>query len=155
MYFWNVDALVQDLKQNRVSGYDKFLYYLVGILFIQVAIFLGRTNLLEFILGLGISIWGIYSCYQVNKAGDNQNFIERMICLSFPIGIRFVVIFTLIGLVTFLPVEILKDTAQRAGDMYAMQMWSIVSYFVSAAFTGLFAIIFYWYLGRKISAVAS
>lgn len=34
-------------------------------------------------------------CYVINKKGDGQSFIERMLCLSFPLTVRFTIIFSI------------------------------------------------------------
>ena len=36
----------------------------------------------------GIAIWGVIASYRANRRGDNQNFIERFICLTASLSIR-------------------------------------------------------------------
>lgn len=49
----------------------------------------------------GIQVWGIIASYRVNRQGDNQNFVERFICLTASLSIRvylaYAVLFTLIS----------------------------------------------------------
>jgi hypothetical protein len=40
---------------------------------------------------VAITVAGILSCYSVNKHGDNRDFIARMICLGWPVGIQVIV----------------------------------------------------------------
>lgn len=47
-------------------------------------------------LNLAFTVIGAVYCYAINKIGDNKDFIARMICLGWPIGIRAMMI-------TFLP----------------------------------------------------
>ena len=51
-----------------------------------------------------INIIGIATCYKTNENGDNDNFIERFICLAFPISNQATILiwlpFSLLGLVT-------------------------------------------------------
>jgi hypothetical protein len=47
---------------------------------------------------VAITIIGIVLCYRANRRGDNTDFIGRMICLSWPIGIKLGVVFLTIGL---------------------------------------------------------
>ena len=51
---------------------------------------------------IGSTLLGIMWMYQINTKGDGQNFIARYICLSFPIGVKslLLVFVLLIGLFT-------------------------------------------------------
>jgi hypothetical protein len=40
---------------------------------------------------------GTILCYRTNRSGDDTDFIARMVCLSWPIGIRVLVLFLSIG----------------------------------------------------------
>lgn len=42
-----------------------------------------------------ICVLGIVICYKTNKAGDDKEFIERIICLGLPVGIRAFVFYIL------------------------------------------------------------
>lgn len=101
MYFWNVKALAQDLREHKVSEYDKMRYFLVMTIALVLSSYLSveqfsKLLLLELLLSLIISCVGVIACYRANKAGDNKQFIERFTCLGLPISVRFVVLFTLI-----------------------------------------------------------
>ncbi len=115
MYFWNIDGLVQELKAGTISEYEKMKYLLATTLlqlfslmngpgFIQ---FMPVTNTevliqsLFFGIIVGVTVWGIYHCFIINKQGDNKNFIERFICLGFPVGVRILVFFS-IGLLLWI-----------------------------------------------------
>lgn len=51
----------------------------------------------------GILIWGINASYRANRRGDDQNFIERFICLTASLSIRaYLTYVVLANLVLFL-----------------------------------------------------
>ncbi len=54
---------------------------------------LSTINLWLSLLSLVLLVFGLTCLYKINKHGDDKNFIERIICLSFPIGIRIAVFF--------------------------------------------------------------
>lgn len=100
MYFWKAKALARDLKENKVSEKEQMVYYLlVGIAFIIP----GNRDIswLEWTILITGVVLGTIWCYQVNKRGDNQNFIVRMTCLSLPVLIRLAVFAEIIGTVIF------------------------------------------------------
>ncbi len=104
MYFWKVNALVEDLKNQRVSQRQKMYYYLADTVLAFIAIYTGslvasKPNVLtaiEFLLGLSITVTGVLLCYEANRQGDDAEFIDRMVCLSWPIMVRLIVIMPII-----------------------------------------------------------
>ena len=109
MYFWNVDALARDLKDNKVTMHEQF-YYFIGLLvfvffcvcpslehFFRIMVFTYEINNLLFILIYGIVLWGMFYLYKINKAGDNKDFFGRIFSLGFPSFIRFIPFFLLIS----------------------------------------------------------
>lgn len=100
MYLWNTDGLAQELKEGTLSESDKFKYFYILTIIISIA--WGSTfymaeaqfslsDIIQSILDIIIVIIGTYFCYAINRDGDGKNFIERYICLNFPILIKFVV----------------------------------------------------------------
>lgn len=109
---------MEDLKAGRVTQREQFKYFLALALFGAVVMeFLlysgGYSNDLEYpddahwfvrasmpwFLSLGISvvitIIGVRVCYKINGAGDDEDFILRMTCLSVPVLVRVIVLFLL------------------------------------------------------------
>lgn len=80
MYFWNINALIEDLRLNKVTERDKMLNFLVTIT-ILVLIASSALDIILFVVG-------IILCFRTNSNGDNKNFIDRVICLSVPIFSR-------------------------------------------------------------------
>lgn len=187
MYFWNVNALVQELKTGTLTEYEKMKYFLAmtllqlfslmnGPAFVQ---FMPLTNsevlvqLLCFGVIVGVTVWGIYHCFIINKHGDNKNFIERIICLGFPIGVRIMVFFSIGMLISIifamLMLVLLPKTAYAATStgsaiidavtMNKATLLSIRSALLQVQITQLIiyvvvSVIFYVNLGKRIAEVS-
>lgn len=110
MYLWNIKKLREDLKENRVSSREKMKYFLVFMLVVGGSFYVGLGfgdagipygyTLFEALAFIIITIAGMLVCYQANKQGDDKEFIERFICIGFPIGIR-ISVFYLIFFICF------------------------------------------------------
>jgi hypothetical protein len=106
MYFWDVDALATAFREKQVREWDRFRYYLLIFILGTGLQEISQTNLSgssfqsiqESIAVLVISIFGAWFCYQVNQAGDNEDFLGRVLCLSLPITIRLLLYFSVIHL---------------------------------------------------------
>jgi hypothetical protein len=100
MYFWKVSALVEDLKNGRVSQRQKMHYYLANTLFYLVLFYINGLmatkpnifTMLNILLGLFVTVGGILLCYETNSQGDDKEFVDRAICLSWPINLRMLVV---------------------------------------------------------------
>lgn len=102
MYWWNVSKLAEDLREGQVAEKERLKYYIAFILSYSIALDLAPLfpetfNIVRFIpsaAGVIITTAGTILCYRVNRSGDNADFIGRMICLSWPISIKILVVFT-------------------------------------------------------------
>jgi hypothetical protein len=115
MYWWNVSKLAEDLREGRVDEKERFKYFLAtfaawsvaGLLFFYSGGPFSTESLLSTAVNLTVAIIGVILCYRVNRSGDNTEFVGRMICLGWPIGVRLVVTFSamflLIGSITSMP----------------------------------------------------
>ena len=100
MVFWKIDKLVTQLKYDTLSENQKVMY-LIALFFlmlpnlvirIQDLYHLDYSFLIEIVLDCLIMVFGIYSCFKVNESGDNVRFVERFVCLSFPLYFRLIII---------------------------------------------------------------
>ena len=103
------------------------------------------------ILMLAVSVWGVYYCYKINSAGDNKDFIVRVMCIGLPVGIRVLVIFIPIyilvqALTRFLSEELTADGSNT--EVYETTVYSVAISFI-------FIVSYYVYLAKKIRAVSS
>ncbi len=96
MYFWNTRALSEDLRAGRVSQHEKMKYLLAGTLTFSVGSYLlvpeepSTLLAVDALITAVITVGGVLACYRANRRGDNEEFIDRFICLSWPVGIRVV-----------------------------------------------------------------
>jgi hypothetical protein len=94
MYIWNVKALAQDLKAGQVSQKEKMKYFLVTIIVQMLMTSMPAQPSLQYgdfirtVIFIIITAIGIVVCYKANSRGDDKEFVERIICLSLPIGVR-------------------------------------------------------------------
>lgn len=152
MYWWNVDALVQEFRANQVSEYEKYKYYLASTMLGLLMLLLTPRSPFTFISIL-IVFWGIRTCFLANQQGDGVQFIERMICLRFPLIIRFLVILTITVFPLSLALEIFKGTIQLENpDLHGTL--SLIQTILGVAINTAADIIFYLVFRRKIRAVA-
>lgn len=100
MYFWKAGALAAELRDRKVSQREKMKYYLgqsvvIGLL-VPIASWTQQEPTPLVIVGdlitIPISILGILFCYSANRRGDDTEFLDRIICISWPIAVRLVVI---------------------------------------------------------------
>jgi len=100
LYFWKTSALIQDLAESRVSQREKMKYLLAYVFLSSAALGLGDergydwpfSRYVEYAGLVVISLVGTYVCYRSNQKGDQLDFIDRFICLSLPVSVRFAVI---------------------------------------------------------------
>jgi hypothetical protein len=159
MYLWKVDKLVEDFKSGKVSQKEEFKYMLLFTVLMIFAsdpfLYVGSSyNIYDFVgtmLMLTISVWGIYYCYKINSAGDNKNFIVRVMCISLPVIIRILVI--------FIPIVILVGvleglfSGELTTDESNTEVYETTSYQVVTMVA--FVVSYYVYLSKKIRLVSS
>jgi hypothetical protein len=105
MYWWNVSQLAQDFQEGRVEEKERFKYYLAysisTALVINTSVYVCQSFKILYLMSAAaavtITVAGTILSYRANRSGDDTDFIARMICLSWPIGIRVLVLFLSIG----------------------------------------------------------
>ncbi len=130
--FTNDIKLANDLKNANVSNIEKFFYctffiigsQLLGIIILKIPVALKYTEdscisycstysssslvMISF-LSLLIKGYAIFSSYKINLDHKGQDFIERLICLLFPVTIRMSILMFIIKFLTSLASEIGND----------------------------------------------
>ena len=95
MYLLNYKQLAEDLRDNKVSEREK-LYYMIGTVVLSTPLLVPSApanpdditgELVGIFILISITILGTIFTYRKNQQGDGKNFIERYVCLSFPISI--------------------------------------------------------------------
>ena len=106
MIFFNDTKLAVRFRENMVPSRERLFYYIVFILAYtvlttsvvtqQLASSRGSFDDITDIISIVGVVIGTLWCYRSNALGDNKEFIERIICLSFPVMIRTIVLSILI-----------------------------------------------------------
>ena len=157
MYFWKVDSLVDDFKQNKVTQKEEFKYILLfSILtllstnsFVSIDSTYNFYDTLDLILTIIITVAGIYYCFKINSDGDNKNFMVRFISIGLPVVVRVLAI--------AIPIFIISAIIESSFFMTPEEMESDSSESTLSlvVLTSLIMIGYYWYLSKKIKDVSS
>jgi GYF domain 2 len=97
LYLWDTPALARELKAGTLTQQARMKHLALVVTLYAVGINLLQFNdeafsalkVIESLALVAAAPFGTLYCYNVNRAGDDQDFTSRYICLSVPIGIRF------------------------------------------------------------------
>ena len=139
MYFWKIDKLVEDLREDRVTQKEEFKYLLFNAFIFSVAtgsffegsIVYGFYDVLYSMLYPLIACVGLYFCYTANARGDGQQFLKRIVCLLCPVTIRLLSVFVALLIVFFIlvgPIE--SDSGEITIEFIMLCVFSDVLGFV-------------------------
>lgn len=157
MYFWKVDSLVDDFKQNKVTQKEEFKYILLfSILtllstnsFVSIDSTYNFYDTLDLILLIIITVAGIYYCFKINSDGDNKDFMVRFISIGLPVVVRVLAIAIPIFIISAMIESLFFITSEE------MESDSCESTLSLVVLTSLIMIGYYWYLSKKIKDVSS
>jgi hypothetical protein len=153
MYLWKIDSLVNDFKEGKVTQKEEFKYILLfGIMFtfltskfLYIDDIYNIYDTINSISMLIITIIGTYYCYLVNSKGDNKDFMIRYMIIGLPVGIRiYLIAFLLIIINTLLFMTPEKLESDSYETTISLVIWSSLS-----------AMVYFWYLAKKIRDVSS
>lgn len=110
MHLLNYKQLARDLRDNKVSEKQKLQYFIALAVITTIGSFAPSVdyvgNMPMLIVDILIAIIGLFMMimlYRQNQNGDGKHFLERYICLSFPmLVIMFMVIFIISTLFWFI-----------------------------------------------------
>lgn len=148
MYFWKTGSLVEDLKNNKVTERNFKNYYLASSLLMMISYYIAMAAppenmtmmLIEAISSIGITVFGIGFVFKCNGGDSGSNFINKALCLSFPLMIKVFVAGFFIGGVA-------------AGFMEAGSLSQQVIEIAYTALGLLIQVIFVWRLAVHIQRV--
>jgi hypothetical protein len=151
MNFIRDRELALRLKNNAVSSKEKFIYLLLsGILTtIPLSSFYGKVteynqwDICSDIATFVIVIAGAFVCYRTNKRGDDKEFIERYICIGFPVGIQTGLLALVLFIFFMILIAIHGDNYGDGGNIYSFSLMSL-SY-----------LYYYWRLNLSIKVAAT
>ena len=111
MYFWNIDALKDEIKRGDF-GDEKAIAYIVislilySILFELVYLFpvteeRNTWDYVESVLSIVVPMMGILYAYQKNGGAKGKDFANKYFSIGFVVGVRFMVYSTGLMIVLF------------------------------------------------------
>jgi len=154
MYFWKIDSLSQDLKNGSLPQSERFKYLLANVIVYAVIIELSTLfaepiialDIFQSIFIVAITVAGTIYCYVVNSHGDNQEFIDRFICIGWVVTVRVIVLFIVaFSLYLFIGYAVGGEEFER---------FSETTNFVSVGFVLGMCGVFYGLVGKHIKKVA-
>lgn len=154
MYLWNVDALINDIKENKLPEREQFKYVMAYSLLMMLAtdpiIHFGLeysyVDAISSLILIGITIFGITLCRKENNAVGGQDFLLRFFTIGLPISIRFIAI--------AFPLSIFVGVCSgMVSSADAVEPPNVTSFF-EVAFSSLLVLVFYIYYSRKFRLFA-
>jgi len=159
MYWWRIEPLKAELISGGPAESEKVKYLLAtsalyvlasegGYLAAQSDSIdkLTAADWISSISLIVLTFLGTYYCYRRNRGANGRQFLERFVCLGWPVTIRFLVF--LVALL--LGYAILGHVI--GGERFATFFQS--DEIVMVGVTVLWEILFFWYLGRHIHDIA-
>ena len=134
MYWWNASKLAEDLREGRVDEKERFKYFLATFfawsLLVHALFFFSKVQfsietLIFPAVNLTVIVLGIILCYRINRSGDNTDFVGRIVCLGWPVGIWFGAYFSSFFLIS----AYIGDWNWFSGIMWGLGLFYISSYY--------------------------
>jgi len=103
MHLWNIDKIVDKIRNKTFSETDKLKYYILTSTFVLFIIFedynfSDNSGILKLLLTIAIVFIGSIYLFNKNNEYDGKNFIERTTIFTVPISLRMIVVGFLYGL---------------------------------------------------------
>jgi len=155
VHFLNTRALVSELSQDQLGEKDTMHYFLANSLLWTVVlyyeIFAGAHITWMFLSEIGvvlaITALGVLRAYEANGSEEGRCFLIRVICLSFPIGLKVNVISVLLSWAFYAVFPVLVDpVAFRNPD----RVYDLITFVWAPLFTG----IIYWRIWVHIMEIS-
>lgn len=155
MYFWNTNALARQLKSRTLAQSEKLKYLLATITLYALSLEIlpiissprSSLGIIQSITSVTLAFVGTLLCYKVNSRGDNQEFIDRYICLGWPLTVKiFLLCLAIYVVYIVIGVAIKGEDFEKSLD--SPSVFDLI-------FTALIAIIFYWRLATHLRWVSS
>lgn len=139
MYIWNVNALIEDMKEGKLSQKEQFKYaiaYSILMLFasdplVHAGHEYSYIDSIQSLIMLVVSVLGIYFCYCENKKADDRDFLLRFFTIGLPITVRCIAIIFPLALILgvvdgFTSSEALLESSSTTTSIYQVVFTSIL-----------------------------
>ncbi|MDB5478442.1 MAG: hypothetical protein JWM96_937 [Alphaproteobacteria bacterium] len=115
IYFMDDRKLAAELRDGAVPSLNKFIYFMLATIWMLISSsasfnawdYEPPTRLDRFadLVVFVVSVLGFILCYDINREGDDRDYIERVTCLGFPIFVQV----TLLGGLIVVPGLLLRQ----------------------------------------------
>lgn len=142
IHFVRDRPLAQRFRENGVPQAERIIYFLIFMMISTVfttstainamATPVNDWDKLTDLVYVGSIILGSIWLYKTNKKGDNDEFIERYICLSIPVAVQLVVIITPLSVVAMIALDltgIMPITEESSPFTFGMIIFFMVYYY--------------------------
>ena len=132
MFIWDIDKILDSIRNDRFSESDKLKYYIITSLFSLFIAFetfdlLSVSGIIKIILIISITVIGAIYIYNKNKNHDGKNFIERTTIFAVPLSFRMILIGVVFGVIVGIVSEIVG-----CPDCIQSPYFSIITTFIFA-----------------------
>ncbi|SVC16151.1 uncharacterized protein METZ01_LOCUS269005 [marine metagenome] len=130
MFIWDIDKILDSIRNDRFSESDKLKYYIITSLFSLFIAFetfdlLSVSGIIKIILIISLTVIG--AIYIYNKNHDGKNFIERTTIFAVPLSFRMILIGGVYGVIAGIVSEIVG-----CPDCIQSPYFSIITTFIFA-----------------------
>ena len=130
MFIWDIDKILDSIRNDRFSESDKLKYYIITSLFSLFIAFetfdlLSVSGIIKIILIISLTVIG--AIYIYNKNHDGKNFIERTTIFAVPLSFRMILIGGAYGVIVGIVSEIVG-----CPDCIQSPYFSIITTFIFA-----------------------
>jgi len=156
MNFFSDRELAQRFMDDEVPSRERFNYFMVATvlpILVTSNFFVSKTlveidgwSVAADVVFLAISVVGTVLCYRTNRRGDDREFIERSICIAFPVFIQALLLGIASIPICFLWIEL--------ASIYFSNLKEFPDSFHYLVFSIIFASYFYWRLNSSIRIAA-
>ncbi|AEF55318.1 hypothetical protein [Marinomonas posidonica] len=100
MYFWNIEALKNDIRADNFSEKERFIYFVIYFVFSAIGLELvmympiENANLWDYVdsfLNILIVLVGTVFAYKANGSSSGNDFLGKYFSISFVVLIRFLI----------------------------------------------------------------
>jgi len=109
MYFWNIDALIEDIKQGNFTDKEVLPYIILTLFLYNLGFELvyrfpaeesyNLWDTIDAILSVVIPIAGTLYAYKMNGGAAGKDFANKYFSIGFVLGVRFLVYFVVLVVV--------------------------------------------------------
>lgn len=158
MYFWNTRALADEMSRQLLPQREKMKYLLAWTLFQTIAVQNALWTVeavtwftaFKALLVIAINLGGVLACYAANRRGDDADFVERFICLGWPIIFKITVVIC-VGAAVLLSIKEIFDIC----TIPYLESWGDGATLLVFVLTIAGEVIYYLWLMSVIARVAA